>query len=153
MMRMSKNKGITFLAGIGLGIGLGMIFAPKSGEENRKYIAKKANELIKKLKETDYNEIKDNLVDRIENLQEELANLDKEKVLKLASIKAEQIKNKAEEIYKEAVKKGKPVLEKTAKELKEKTVIVLKDTIARLEQDTSNKKTTVKKTNKKNTSV
>ena len=35
---MSKNKGglLKFVAGLGLGVGLGMLFAPKKGDELRK---------------------------------------------------------------------------------------------------------------------
>lgn len=131
---MSKNGGFgKFLAGIGIGVGLGVLFAPQSGEQTRKELKKKADELIKQLKEIDYNEVKDNLVEKIQNLQDELADLDKEKVVEIAKIKAEQIKKKADEIYQEAVKKGKPVVEKTAKELKVKTVEVLQGMIDKLE--------------------
>ena len=40
---MSKKKGglLKFVAGLGLGIGLGMLFAPKKGEELRKELKEK----------------------------------------------------------------------------------------------------------------
>lgn len=143
---MSK-KGIgSLLAGLGIGVGLGVLFAPKSGEVTRKELAEKASDLVKKLKETDYNEVKDNLVLKVQNLQDELADLDKEKVAEIARIKAEDIKKKADEIYKEAVKKGKPVVEKAAKDLKDKTVVFLKGVIDKLEtEELPKKKTTSKK--------
>ena len=144
---MSKKSGFgKLLAGVGIGVGLGLLFAPQSGEQTRKDIKKKADELIKQLKELDYNEVKDNLVDKIQDLQDELADLDKEKVLEIAKVKAEEIKKKADEIYKEAVKKGKPIVEKTAKELKAKTVVVLQDMIDKLEEDEKPKKVTKKTT-------
>lgn len=142
---MSK-KGIgSLLAGVGIGVGLGVLFAPKSGEVTRKELSEKASDLVKKLKETDYNEVKDNLVEKVQNLQDELADLDKEKALEIAKIKAEDIKKKADEIYKEAVKKGKPVVEKAAKELKNKTVVFLKGIIDKLETDELPKKKTTSK--------
>lgn len=143
---MSK-KGIgSLLAGLGIGVGLGVLFAPKSGEVTRKELAEKASDLVKKLRETDYNEVKDNLVLKVQNLQDELADLDKEKVAEIARIKAEDIKKKADEIYKEAVKKGKPVVEKAAKDLKDKTVVFLKGVIDKLEtEELPKKKTTSKK--------
>lgn len=144
---MSKKSGFgKLLAGVGIGVGLGLLFAPQSGEQTRKDIKKKADELIKQLKELDYNEVKDNLVDKIQNLQDELADLDKEKVLEIAKVKAEEIKKKADEIYKEAVKKGKPIVEKTAKELKANTVVVLQGMIDKLEEDEKPKKVTKKTT-------
>jgi gas vesicle protein len=37
-------KGNYFLVGLGIGSLIGVLFAPKSGEETRKYLAKKASE-------------------------------------------------------------------------------------------------------------
>jgi gas vesicle protein len=37
-------KGNYFLAGLGIGSLIGILFAPKSGEETRKYIAKRTSE-------------------------------------------------------------------------------------------------------------
>lgn len=142
---MSKKSGFgKFVAGIGIGVGLGLLFAPQSGEQTRKDLKKKMNELIEQLKEIDYNEVKDNIIDKIKDLQAELADLDKEKVLAIAEVKAEEIKKKAEEIYKAAVKQGKPIIEKTAKEVKIKTVEVLKSIITKLEEDEKPKKITKK---------
>ena len=141
---MSKRGLGKFIAGVGIGVGIGMLFAPKSGEELRAELKVKAEELIQKIKETDFGELKDNLVEKIQNLQAELKDLDKEKVLEIARIKAEQIKKSADEIYKEAVKRGKPVVEKTAKDLKAKTVEVLNDIIKKLEEEPA-KKVTKKK--------
>lgn len=140
-----SRRGIgKFIAGVGIGVGIGMLFAPKSGEELRAELKVKAEDLIKKLKEVDFGEVKDNLIEKVQNLQEELKDLDKEKVLEIARIKAEQIKKGAEDIYKEAVKRGKPVVENAAKELKVKTIAVLNDIIAKLEEP-EKKKTTKKK--------
>ncbi len=142
---MSKKSGFgKLVAGIGIGVGLGMLFAPQSGEQTRKDLKKKMNELIEQLKEIDYNEVKDNIIDKIKDLQAELADLNKEKVLAIAEVKAEEIKKKAEEIYKAAVKQGKPIIEKTAKEVKIKTVEVLKSIITKLEEDEKPKKITKK---------
>ena len=141
---MSKGFG-KFVAGTIVGVGLGMLFAPKSGEELRAELKVKAEYLIKKLKDVDFGEVKDNLVEKIQNLQKDLKDLDKEKVLEIARIKAEQIKKCADDIYQEAIKRGKPVVEKAAKDLKTKTIDVLNDIIAKLEEPEEKKKTTKKK--------
>jgi gas vesicle protein len=47
-------KGNYFLVGLGIGSLIGVLFAPKSGEETREYIAKKTregNELARKLRD------------------------------------------------------------------------------------------------------
>ena len=96
---MSKKRGLgKLLAGVGIGVGIGLLFAPQSGEKTRKDLKKKADELCKQLKEIDYNEVKDNLVEKIQNLQDELADLDKEKVVEIAKIKAEEIKKPKKEV-------------------------------------------------------
>jgi len=42
----------SFLAGFGLGVGLGILFAPMSGEETRRNITDRANELADTARET-----------------------------------------------------------------------------------------------------
>lgn len=143
-----KRFGIgSLLAGVGLGVGLGVLFAPQSGEKTRKELKVKMDELVAYLKGLDYNEVKDNLIDKVENLKKELEDLDKEKVLEIAKAKAEDIKKKAEELYETAIEQGKPVVEKAAKDIRNKTVVVLKGMIEKLEEEDSKK--TPKKISKK----
>ena len=70
-----------FLAGAAIGVGLGVLFAPKAGVETRKELKEKMDELVKKVKELDVEEVKENFLKKIEELKEELADLDKEKVI------------------------------------------------------------------------
>jgi gas vesicle protein len=42
----------SFLAGLGIGIGLGVLFAPSSGEEIRRNISERANDLADQARET-----------------------------------------------------------------------------------------------------
>ena len=59
-MKMSKKKSGfgKFLIGAGLGVGLGMLFSPKTGKENREALKKKMDELIIKVKDIDSEEVK-----------------------------------------------------------------------------------------------
>ena len=49
---MSKKGGVgKFIGGLAIGAGLGLLFSPDTGENNRKVLAKKIDELLKKLKD------------------------------------------------------------------------------------------------------
>ena len=107
---MSKKKSIwPFVAGVGLGVGAGMLFAPKKGEELRKDVKNKIDELINKAKEIDVDEVKDEFMKKIDELKDELEDLDKEK--------------------------GTPVLEKAAKEVRQKAAMVTREVLKRLEDE------------------
>ena len=140
---MSK-KTTKFLLGLGTGIGLGILFAPKSGDETRKELKKKCNELLNKVKEIDTDEVKENITEKLMELQNELKELDKEKVKEIAIEKAEMIRDKADELVKTAVEKGTPAVQKAAKEVKTATATTLKNLAEKLETPKENKNKTKK---------
>ena len=136
-----KSNGLgKFLAGAAIGVGLGVLFAPKAGSETRKELKEKIDELVKKVKELDVEEVKDAFLKKIEEIKEELADLDKEKVISIARDRAEVIKEKLDELYQEAKEKATPVVQKTVEDLRTKTVVVLKDTVKKLEEPKAPKK-------------
>ena len=136
-----KGNGLgKFLAGAAIGVGLGILFAPKAGAETRKELKEKMDDLVKKVKELDVEEVKANFLNKIEEIKEELADLDKEKVISIARERAEVIKGKLDELYTEAKEKATPVVQKTIDELRSKTVVVLKDTVKKLEEPKAPKK-------------
>lgn len=49
-MSHTGRSSITFFAGLGIGIGLALLFAPLSGEETRKWLARKTEDEIDYLK-------------------------------------------------------------------------------------------------------
>lgn len=129
-----KKKGFgTLLAGLAVGAGLGVLFAPKKGSETRKELKEKMDELLKKAKEIDKEEVKENIENKIEEIKAELKDLDKEKVLKIAKKKAKDIQKKAEELVEYAVEKGTPVLESAANSVREKAIVVTKEVLNKLE--------------------
>ena len=134
---MSKKKSGfgKFLLGAGLGIGLGMLFSPKTGKENRDALKKKMDELVIKVKDIDSEEVKKNIEQKLEQLMNEISDLDKEKVLKIAKKKSEYIKNKTEDLVEYVVEKGTPVLEKTAVAIKEKAINLTKEILKKIEQE------------------
>lgn len=139
-MKMSRRGGLgKFLGGLALGAGLGLLFAPDTGENTRKMLGKKLEELIKKAKEVDVDEVKDELLYRVETLQAELANLDKEQAKEIALKQAQKIKAKAEDLYKYAIEKGTPVVEKAADDVRRQALKVVKDVEKKLDEDKKKK--------------
>lgn len=132
MKKTKKRKGL--LAGLVIGAGLGVLFAPKKGSETRKDLMRKFDELKNKAKDIDIAEVKENINIKIDAIKVELAELDKEKALKIAKKKAKQIKEMAEDLVEYAVEKGTPVLEKSAAAVRTKAIEVTKEVLAKLEE-------------------
>ncbi len=131
---MSKKSGLgKLVAGIGIGAGLGLLLAPRSGEETRKALKEKIDEFIKEAKKVDLNEVKDEFLNKANQIKAELEDLDKEKALNIAKEKGEELKAKASELVDLAKEKGTPVLEKTAEDLRKKAIDVTKEILKKLE--------------------
>ena len=131
---MAKKSGFgKFLAGAAIGAGLGVLFAPKSGKETRKDLKEMFDELVRKAKDIDIDEVRENIENKVEEIKAELADLDKEKVLKIAKKKAQEIGQKANDLVEYAKEKGTPVLESLASSARNKAIDVTKEVLNRLE--------------------
>ena len=131
---MSKKFG-RFLGGAALGLGLGFLFAPKSGSNTRKELAGKVSDLWDKVRGMDADEIKDKLENKLKEIEKDLKELDKEKVLDVAKEKTEIIKNKIEELVEMAKKTGKPVIENAAISVKKELANVTRNILEKLEKE------------------
>lgn len=131
-----KKSGLgKFLAGIGLGAGLGIIFAPKSGKETREDLKKMLDDFVREVKNIDINEVKDEFLKKVEEIKTEIEDLDKEKVANIAKEKGELLKQKANELVELAKEKGTPVLEGVANDVRVKAIDVTKDVLNKLEKN------------------
>lgn len=122
------------LAGVAIGAGLGVLFAPKKGSETRKELKLKLDEMVSKVKNMDLEEVKTNVENKVYEIRLELEELDKEKILAAAKKKAKRVQDMAEELFEYTLEKGTPVLEKTASVIKEKTYAVTKEVLDKLDK-------------------
>lgn len=129
---MSKKGLGKFVAGAAIGAGLGLLFAPKKGEELREDLKKKLDDIVKQAKDIDIEEVKKEFNKKVEEIKMELVDLDKEKALEIAKEKGAQLKVKAQELVDLAVEKGTPVLKKTANDVLDNVIKVSKETQKKL---------------------
>ena len=149
---MSKNKSGfgKFLLGAGIGVGLGILFAPKSGKETRRDLKEKMDDLVEKAKNIQVEDVKATIEAKVQEIKEDLKNLDKETVVSAIKSGAAKIKRKADELVEYAIEKGTPVIEAAAREVKASTVKTLESITAKL-KDEEPKKQEVKPQQKKKT--
>lgn len=140
---MSKKGMGKFVVGAGIGAALGMLFAPKKGEDLRADLKVKLDDLIAKAKNIDVEEVKLAVEDKVEELKLGLENLNKETALAEAKKQATKLKKQANELVEYAVEKGTPVIEKSANAVKAKVVEACESVIEKLKEEPK-KKTTKK---------
>lgn len=131
---MSKKNFGKFLVGLGVGAGLGVLLAPKSGKETRKDLKKTFDNFVTSLKEIDVNEVKDEFLNKIEDIRNGIDDLDKEKVLKIAKEKSKELQQKANELVELAKEKGTPIIEEAAMNVKQKAILATKNVLNKLEE-------------------
>ena len=68
---MSKKGLGKFVAGAALGAGLGLLFAPKKGEDLRKDLKVKIDELVDQIKKIDKDDLKKELDKKVKEIQKE----------------------------------------------------------------------------------
>lgn len=130
---MSKKGFGKFLAGVAVGIGIGVLFAPKKGSETRHDLKIKMDDLLDKAKKLKKEDVKLAIENKVNEIKNAIADLDKEKVLEIAKKKAQQIKKMSEELVEYVVEKGTPVVEKAASAVRDKAIIVTKGVLEKLE--------------------
>ena len=133
-LKMSKKGDLGKIAlGAAIGVGAGVLLAPRSGEETRKILRDKMMDLISKVRRLDSREIAKDFENKVEKIERELANLDKEKVLKMAKKKASVVKAHADELVALAKEKGDEAIEKAADEVRRKAIEVTESVLIKLE--------------------
>ena len=137
MIFMSKKKSNIgkFVLGLGIGAGIGILFAPKSGKETQKELKSKLNELTEKAKELDVEEVKDSILEKVDEIKATIQDLDKEKVKELAIDQATVLKEKTDELLELTKEKATPIINAIAKEVRNSAIVVTKEILKKLESN------------------
>lgn len=144
MNQMSKKCEIgKMVLGTTIGVGVGLLFAPKSGKDTRRDLKKKMKELTKKVQNLNCDKAKKEFAKKIKKLDKELKRLENEKVLKKAKTKAASIKEKTDKLVKLAHEKKDEDLETIAIDLKDNGEKVIKTVFAKLEKGKPKKKSDI----------
>lgn len=145
---MSRRSISNLFLGAAIGASLGILFAPKKGSQTRRDLKNKMLDLVDDAKDLSIRDVSEIIEEKINEIRHDLNDLDKEKVLKIAKTKSDEIKTKCEDLVNLAIDKGTPVLKDAAIEVRDKTIDVMQDMIKKLETIDLNKEKSAKKEEK-----
>ena len=132
-MRKENTTIAALITGALIGVGLGVLFAPKKGSETRKDLKNGYKKITKKMGDIEKKDVEEFIKDAKRDIEAELEDLSCEKVLSKARDKAREIKIRCDEILEMATVAGNKALEKGVSDFKKETVKVLKEIINKLE--------------------
>lgn len=132
---MSKKGDLGKIAvGTAVGVGLGVLFAPRSGSDTRELLKEKMKELLDKVKNIDSTKLKKDFDKKIKEIEKELKELDKEKVLEVAKKKTASIKEKVDNLVSLAIETKDEAVEKLSKDVRSKAITVTETVLNKLEE-------------------
>lgn len=109
---MSKSGLGKFIIGAGIGFGIGLLVAAKSGKETRNDIKNKFKELEEKFRSLDLTELKDGAIEKLDSLREKVKDIDSEQICDFTKDKIADIKKGLSDLTKSVKKKSVPIIKK-----------------------------------------
>ena len=117
---MSKSGLSKFVIGAGIGFGIGILVAAKSGKETRQDLKNKFKELEYKMKNLDMSDLKDGAINKLDEIKDTVRDLDFEQVSTFTKEKVDTIRIKLSELSSYLKKKSAPVIKKVINEINKK---------------------------------
>ena len=154
---MNQSKFGHFLTGALIGVGLGILLAPRAGSETREDLRKSFKNLTDSIKNIDIEATKALFLDKLSEIQTNLSTIDAKEAVNTIQEKTKMITKKCDELIKASQEEEIPAVEKAALEMKQKTTALAEEIIENIEKETPNetkepkqkKQSKTKKTNKK----
>lgn len=146
-MRQSRLR--NFVTGALIGVGLGVLFAPREGSETREKLKTSFDDLIDTVNDIDVEETKNMILAKIDEIKKELSKVKVSDAKKVLEEKKEMIAHKCDTIIDETASSAIPVVVDATKKVKAKTEKIFDEVIEDLEvrelAESVKKKTSAKK--------
>ena len=132
---MNQSKFGHFLTGALIGVGLGILLAPRAGSETREDLRKSFKNLTDSIKNIDIEATKALFLDKLSEIQANLSTINAEEAVSTIQEKTKMIEKKCDELIKESQKEEIPAVEKAALEMKQKTTALAEEMIETIEKE------------------
>ena len=149
---MNESRFSNFITGALVGLGLGLLIAPKEGNETRRQLKESLNNLLESVKEIDIEETKALFMKQLSKIKDDMNDMSDEAKLKIMKEKIEHIKTTCEELALVAEEKSSEKVVNAAKAVEKKAEEILNDIKKTKEEPKTNKQTNKKISNSKKTS-
>ena len=150
---MAQNKMGHFFTGAIIGVGLGLLIAPKEGSETREKLKKSFNNLLDTIDNINIDKTSDSIVNKIVDLKNKITSINYEEAKEIINDKKEILDNECDNLIKEIKKEKAPKVVENVKKIKRKTNNLANDVIEKIDQkekDNSKSKNKKKKSKKNN---
>lgn len=124
---MSEKKSHSFFTGALIGLGVGLLLAPKENSLTKEKLKNSLEELLDRASDIDIEELKNSFLDRLSNLKEDLVDMPDKTKISFIQNKLDKIKNTCNDIIDIAKEKKVIKIETAAKTVLNKVEEILNE--------------------------